>query len=119
MQARVLVECRGPAREVEVAMQRVSGVASVEIIAGGAQNGPCVVAALKPKDGYDVREEAARTVIQHGWPLFHRRVSLFPTADDAPLGLRRTSQTGAALGGILSDHRVGVDRVARHERVRW
>jgi len=69
MQARVLVECRGPAREVEVAMQRVSGVASVEIIAGGAQNGPCVVAALKPKDGYDVREEAARTVIQHGWPL--------------------------------------------------
>ena len=29
----------------------------------------CTLAALKAKDGYDVRGEAARTVIQHGWPL--------------------------------------------------
>ena len=28
-----------------------------------------VTAALRPKEGYDVREEAARTVIQNGWPL--------------------------------------------------
>jgi hypothetical protein len=26
-------------------------------------------AAVRPKEGYDVREEMARTVIQHGWPL--------------------------------------------------
>ena len=28
-----------------------------------------VTAALRPKEGYDIREEVARTVIQHGWPL--------------------------------------------------
>ena len=32
-------------------------------------NGQYVVAALRPKEGYDIREEVARTVIQHGWPL--------------------------------------------------
>jgi ABC-2 type transport system ATP-binding protein len=65
LQARVLVECRGPAREVETALARVSGVAGVEIV----ENGEYTVAALRAKDGYDVREEAARTVISHGWPL--------------------------------------------------
>jgi ABC-2 type transport system ATP-binding protein len=65
MQARVLVECRGPAREVELTLARVSGVAAVEIMA----NGEYTIAALRPREGYDVREEAARTVIQHGWPL--------------------------------------------------
>jgi ABC-2 type transport system ATP-binding protein len=65
MQARVLVECRGPAREVETALARVSGVAGVEIV----ENGEYTVAALRARDGYDVREEAARTVIAHGWPL--------------------------------------------------
>ena len=38
----------------------------VEMLANGDQ---FVTAALRPKDGYDVREEVARTVIQHGWPL--------------------------------------------------
>ncbi len=68
--ARVLIECRGPAKDVEMALGRVSGVGHVEILPGraGAENGS-VIAALKAKDGYDVREEAARTVIQHGWPL--------------------------------------------------
>ena len=28
-----------------------------------------VTAAIRPKEAYDVREEVARTVIQHGWPL--------------------------------------------------
>ncbi|MDW8261971.1 MAG: ATP-binding cassette domain-containing protein [Phycisphaerales bacterium] len=69
MQARVLVECRGPAREVRQALERVSGVAEVQILTEDASNGRPVVAALRQKDGYDVREEAARTVIQHGWPL--------------------------------------------------
>jgi ABC-2 type transport system ATP-binding protein len=67
MQARVLVECRGPSKEVEIALNRVSGVGHVELING---NGDAfLTAALRPKDGYDIREEVARTVIQHGWPL--------------------------------------------------
>jgi ABC-2 type transport system ATP-binding protein len=69
MQARVLVECRAPAKELASALERVSGVREVEVISNGAKDAHYVVAALRPKDGYDVREEAARTVIQHGWPL--------------------------------------------------
>lgn len=68
MTARVLVECRGPAKEVETALERVSGVGKVELL-DGEGNGQYVVAALRPKEGYDIREEVARTVIQHGWPL--------------------------------------------------
>jgi len=68
--ARVLVECRGPKTDVENALARVSGVGKVEMLNGEAANDPhYVLAALRPKEGYDVREEAARTVIQHGWPL--------------------------------------------------
>jgi len=68
MTARVLVECRGPAKEVETALNRVSGVGEVSLI-DGESNGQYVTAALRQKDGYDVREEVARTVIQNGWPL--------------------------------------------------
>ena len=74
MSARVLVECRGPRTEVEHVLARVSGVGDVQMresvnaTVGGA-NGQYVVAALRPKEGYDIREEVARTVIQHGWPL--------------------------------------------------
>ena len=70
MTARVLVECRGPAKDVENALSRVSGVGKVEMLERrAATDGITSTAALRPKDGYDVREEAARTVIQHGWPL--------------------------------------------------
>jgi ABC-2 type transport system ATP-binding protein len=76
MQARVLVECRGPAREVEQALSRVSGVGKVELLntnghsdAAAAGDGKYVTAAIRPKESYDVREEVARTLIQHGWPL--------------------------------------------------
>ena len=65
MTARVLVECRGPAQEVLNALSRVSGVHKAEIV----ENGASVTAAIRAKDGYDVREEVARTVIQNGWPL--------------------------------------------------
>lgn len=71
--ARVLVECRGPRAEVEAALLRVSGVSKVEILDGdsqpGSADGKYVTAALRAKDGYDIREETARTVIQRGWPL--------------------------------------------------
>ena len=66
--ARVLVECRGPGPEIEQTLSRVSGVRAVEILPQQS-DGQYVTAAIKPKDGYDVREEVARTVIQHGWPL--------------------------------------------------
>lgn len=68
--ARVLVECRGPEKEVSATLSRVSGVSDVEILNGheGADKN-AVTAAVRSKDGYDVREELARTIIQHGWPL--------------------------------------------------
>jgi ABC-2 type transport system ATP-binding protein len=71
MQARVLVECKGPAGDVTMALERVSGVSKVEIItdANGLADKNYTLAAVRPTDGRDVREEIARTVIQKGWPL--------------------------------------------------
>jgi ABC-2 type transport system ATP-binding protein len=68
MQARVLIECRGPAKDVENALSRVSGVQKVEILNGTSEKN-YVTAAVRPSDGRDVREEVARTIIQSGWPL--------------------------------------------------
>ena len=65
MRARVLVECRGPLDEVKNVLERVAGVGDVETRADDG----FITAAVRPKEGYDVREEIARTVIQHGWPL--------------------------------------------------
>jgi ABC-2 type transport system ATP-binding protein len=67
--ARVLVECRGPRKDVETALARVSGVGSVEMLNGEAADQQTATAALRAKEGYDIREEVARTIIQHGWPL--------------------------------------------------
>jgi len=70
LSARVLVECRGPAKEIQAALARVSGVADIELLDHAASaDKQYVTAALRSKEGYDIREEAARTVIQHGWPL--------------------------------------------------
>jgi ABC-2 type transport system ATP-binding protein len=71
MQARVLVECKGPSDEVETTLARVSGVSKVEILTGvnGSLDKSYTMAAVRPTDGRDVREEVARTVIQKGWPL--------------------------------------------------
>jgi ABC-2 type transport system ATP-binding protein len=69
MQARVLVECRGPAKEVENALSRVSGVAHVEMLSEEGPDKSLLTAAVRPVDGRDVREEVARTIIQGGWPL--------------------------------------------------
>ena len=51
----------------------LSGVHSVEILNGHDED-KYVTAGIRAKEGYDVREEVARTVIQHGWPL--REVTL-------------------------------------------
>jgi ABC-2 type transport system ATP-binding protein len=66
-QARVLVECQGPAPEVKTALERVSGVAEVMLL--DAHDSGVTLAALRAREGYDVRGEAARTLIQRGWPL--------------------------------------------------
>jgi ABC-2 type transport system ATP-binding protein len=68
MQARVLIECKAPAKDIEVALKHLSGVSRVEILDGEGE-GKYITAAVRPKDAYDVREEVARTVMQHGWPL--------------------------------------------------
>jgi ABC-2 type transport system ATP-binding protein len=65
--ARVLVECRGPAKEIETALGRVAGVQSVELL--DTNGDKYVTAAVRPQETRDVREEVARTIIQHGWPL--------------------------------------------------
>ncbi len=76
MSARLLVECKGPAKEVETALNRVSGVSKVEILdsgGGGAGKGYAALA-VRAADGRDVREEVARTIIQSGWPLRELRL---------------------------------------------
>ncbi|HSI36112.1 MAG TPA: ATP-binding cassette domain-containing protein [Tepidisphaeraceae bacterium] len=67
MQARVLVECKGPAKEVEGALSRIGGVSRVEVLAN--EGGGYTTFALRPKESHDVREEVASTVTRHGWPL--------------------------------------------------
>ncbi|MGE5607818.1 MAG: ABC transporter ATP-binding protein, partial [Bacillota bacterium] len=69
MQARILVECRAPADDLQMTLQHVSGVREVEVLSNGDSDKQYTVAALRAKDGYDIREEVARTVIQRGWPL--------------------------------------------------
>ena len=69
MQARVLVECKGPPKDVENTLARVSGVANVEILPDNSVDKSYITAAIRPADGRDVREEVSRTVIQSGWPL--------------------------------------------------
>ncbi len=68
MQARVLVECKGPSKEVEGALSRVSGVSRVELMPGQSEGGFSTFA-LRSKESQDVREEVAGTVMRHGWPL--------------------------------------------------
>jgi ABC-2 type transport system ATP-binding protein len=68
MQARVLIEIKAPAKEVEAALSHLSGVSRVEILEGDS-DGKYITAAIRPKEAYDVREEVARTVMQKGWPL--------------------------------------------------
>ncbi len=65
MQARVLVECKAPKQEFQIALSRVSGVSDVETESADGY----LSAAIRPKEGYDIREEVARAVMQNNWPL--------------------------------------------------
>jgi ABC-2 type transport system ATP-binding protein len=100
--ARVLVECRGPKRDIEQALARVSGVGSVEMIDGEVSGS--TTAALRAKEGYDIREEVARTVIQHGWPLReirleHATLEEFFVQVTADQAAARTNGSAASGGG--------------------
>lgn len=74
--ARVLVECRGPREQIAAALAGVAGVNQVEFLDGHADGEELLTLALSPKEGQDVREEAARTVLQHGWALREIRLEL-------------------------------------------
>src|SRR4029079_16490413 len=50
MESRVLVECRGPALDVENALSRVSGVAKVEAVAADGGDRDYVSFALRPRE---------------------------------------------------------------------
>ena len=67
--ARVLVDCRAPSNELQNALNKLSGVNKVEILPHTGTDKAYVTAAIKSKDGYDIREEAVRVVVQNGWPL--------------------------------------------------
>jgi ABC-2 type transport system ATP-binding protein len=71
MSARVLVECKGPAKEVEGALSRVSGVSRVEVVPGDGTSADrhFTTFALRPRESQDVREEVASTITRNGWPL--------------------------------------------------
>ena len=106
--ARVLVECRGPKGEIEAALARVSGVSKVEILNGMPSDGQTVVAALRAKDGYDIREEVARTVIQKGWPLREIRLE-HATLEE--FFVQVTAEQAAARGAV------GAEESSRNDQV--
>jgi ABC-2 type transport system ATP-binding protein len=106
--ARVLVECRGPKAEIESTLARVSGVSKVEILNGMPTDGQTVVAALRAKDGYDIREEVARTVIQKGWPLREIRLE---AATLEEFFVQVTAEQAAARAASGAQESSGIDQV--------
>jgi ABC-2 type transport system ATP-binding protein len=74
MQARVLVECKASPDQLRKTLGHIAGVRDVEIVTVNGKESRSsdegfVVAAVRPQASHDVREEVARTVIQHQWPL--------------------------------------------------
>ncbi len=60
---RVVVEANGPAEQVGEALRAVTGVAGVELDAGGASNGWCR-ALVTPADGADVRAAVGAALLE-------------------------------------------------------
>ena len=56
--------------------------------------------------------------LHHRRPVLPGGVLVPEAAQHQPLGLRRAGQKSAAAGHLLADHRAGLDRAARHQRVR-
>jgi ABC-2 type transport system ATP-binding protein len=100
-QARVLVECRGPAEQVKNVLSHVSGVGKVEVLNGERHGTPAdgfIIAAIRPQESRDVREEVARTVIQNGWPL--REVRLEKVSLEEFYVDLMASQAAGQAGGV-------------------
>jgi ABC-2 type transport system ATP-binding protein len=98
MQARVLVECKGPAETVESVLSRLAGVAKVEMLPSNGDRS-YVTAAIRPKEGYDVREEAARVVMQQGWPLREIRLE-HATLEEFFVQVTAGQAMAASAGGV-------------------
>jgi ABC-2 type transport system ATP-binding protein len=99
LQARVLVECKGPAEQVKNAISRVSGVGKVELLNGNTRDEDgYVIAAIRPQESRDVREEVARTVIQNGWPLREIRLE-HATLEEFFVQVTANQAMGSAEGG--------------------
>lgn len=99
-QARVLVECRGPAEQVKNVLSHVSGVGKVEVLNGEHHAKPdgFIVAAIRSQESRDVREEVARTVIQNGWPLRDLRLEKV-SLEEFYVDLMASQAAGSA-GGV-------------------
>lgn len=98
-QARVLVECRGPAEQVKNTLSHVSGVSKVEVLNGEHRGSEgYIVAAVRPQESRDVREEVARTVIQNGWPL--REIRLESASLEEFFVELMASQAMSRAGGV-------------------
>jgi gliding motility-associated transport system ATP-binding protein len=67
LNSRLLVEMRAPRDQVSAVFSALPGVAGVEILNG--QTDGIVTVALQTSEGRDVREAAAKTVLDHGWGL--------------------------------------------------
>jgi len=66
LQARVLVECKSPPTELKSTLSSLRGVQDIDIL--DSTDGYCS-AAIRPKDGIDIREDISRAILQKGWPL--------------------------------------------------
>ncbi len=97
---RVRVEVEGPEPQVRDVLERLPGVVQVREDGGRSagsgirgQDGNGTVACVVEYEGEDIRKEASRMILQHGWGLLEVR-SLEPTLEDMYLQLIRNA--GAA-----------------------
>jgi ABC-2 type transport system ATP-binding protein len=98
-QARVLVECRGPSDEVKAALGRLAGVATVDVRPSTTDK-QFVTAALRAREGYDIREEVARAVISHGWPMRELRLEQATLEEFFVQVTANQAMAPAAQGGV-------------------
>ncbi|HEX4793993.1 MAG TPA: ATP-binding cassette domain-containing protein [Humisphaera sp.] len=106
-QARVLVDCRGPAEQVKAALSRVNGVSRVESLPSVEKG--CVSFALRPRDSQDIREEVARTIIAGGWPLREMRLEQ-ATLEEFFIEVTARQAMGRPAGGPAdADSQSGAD----------
>ena len=95
---RVRVEVEGPEPQVRDVLERLPGVVQVREDGGRSagsgirgQDGNGTVACVVEYEGGDIRKEASRMILQHGWGLLEVR-SLEPTLEDMYLQLIRNAE---------------------------